>query len=369
MIKNKTDEQWMQLALRLARRELGNVAPNPAVGCVLIDQNQHIVGRGWTQPGGRPHAERVALDQAGAKAKGAIAYVSLEPCSHTGQTPPCAEGLIEAGVSQVVVGTTDPDPRVAGKGLKMLEEVGISIKTNVLKKESDDLNAGFFSRITRNRPLVTLKVATTLDGKIALGNGESQWITGADARARGHMLRAENDAIMVGIGTVRADDPMLDCRIAGLEHRSPLRVVIDSNLEISIASKLVQSAKQIPVWVLTTSDDEARSKSLEDHSVKVIKVANDENGRVDMEKSLNVLAQHGVTRLLLEGGSTLNASLIRASLLDRLVTFTAPGIIGSDGLSAIGSLGLENLEKMPRFEPTLTLPVGQDMWNEFRVIY
>jgi len=145
--------------------------------------------------------------------------------------------------------------------------------------------------------------------------------------------------------------------------------VIDSNLEISIASKLVQSAKQIPVWVLTTSDDEARSKSLEDHSVKVIKVANDENGRVDMEKSLNVLAQHGVTRLLLEGGSTLNASLIRASLLDRLVTFTAPGIIGSDGLSAIGSLGLENLEKMPRFEPTLTLPVGQDMWNEFRVIY
>ena len=220
----------MRLALALAGRGLGNVWPNPAVGCVLVREGR-IVGRGWTQPGGRPHAERRALDQAGAEARGATAYVTLEPCSHHGKTPPCAEGLIGAGVARVVSAMTDPDPRVAGRGHAMLRAAGITVDEGLLEPEARALQAGFLSRIERGRPWIAVKLATSLDGRIALGNGESQWITSAEARARVHALRARFDAVLVGGGTARADDPLLTVR--GFQPaRAPVRVVASARLDL-----------------------------------------------------------------------------------------------------------------------------------------
>ncbi len=216
----------MRAALALARRGLGRVWPNPAVGCVLV-RDDHVIGRGWTRAGGRPHAEAEALMRAGEAASGATAYITLEPCAHTGKTPPCAEALIGAGVKRAVIAVEDPDPRVSGKGIEMLKEAGMEVAIGIGEKEAKRLNAGFFSRITRGRPLITLKTATTLDGRIATGTGDSRWITGPGARRRGHMMRAMNDAVLTGIGTVLADDPSLTCRLPGLEDRSPVRIVVD----------------------------------------------------------------------------------------------------------------------------------------------
>ncbi len=231
------DARHMRHALTLSERALGSVSPNPAVGCVIV-RDGIVVGRGWTQRGGRPHAEVVALRQAGHAAKGATAYVTLEPCAHIGQTPPCANALIEAGVARVVATVEDPDPRVSGRGFAMLRAAEIAVETDVLRDEAAALNAGFFLRITKKRPLVSLKLAVSADGKIARAPGGDQWITGEEARAFGHLMRARNDAILAGIETVLADDPELTCRVPGLEDRSPLRVVLDSKLRLPMASKL-----------------------------------------------------------------------------------------------------------------------------------
>ncbi|MCK5275514.1 MAG: bifunctional diaminohydroxyphosphoribosylaminopyrimidine deaminase/5-amino-6-(5-phosphoribosylamino)uracil reductase RibD, partial [Alphaproteobacteria bacterium] len=220
----------MRAALALAGRGLGRVWPNPAVGCVLVDRDGRVTGRGWTQPGGRPHAETEALARAGGAAKGATAYVTLEPCVHHGQTPPCADALIEAGVARVIAATEDPDPRVKGGGLGRLRDAGIAVEAGLLREEAELLNAGYLMRQREGRPVVTLKLATTLDGRIATHAGESRWITGEAARARGHMMRARHDAIMVGIGTALADNPTLTCRLPGLEDRSPVRIVVDARL-------------------------------------------------------------------------------------------------------------------------------------------
>ncbi len=235
-----TDARHMRHALMLAERALGTVAPNPAVGCVIV-RDGIVVGRGWTQRGGRPHAEVVALQQAADAARGATAYVTLEPCAHIGQTPPCANALINAGISRVVGAVEDPDPRVSGRGFAMLREAGVVVVTDVLRDEAAALNAGFFLRMTGKRPLVTLKLAVSADNKIARAPGGDQWITGEEARRFGHFMRARHDAILVGIETALADDPELTCRIPGLEDRSPLRVVLDSGLRLPIDSKLVRT--------------------------------------------------------------------------------------------------------------------------------
>src|SRR5437763_13233042 len=236
-IEARDDLIHMRAAFALARRALGRSWPNPAVGCVLV-KDRRVVGRGWTQPGGRPHAETEALKRAGGRAAGATAYVSLEPCSHHGQTGPCAEALIGAGIVRAVVAMEDPDPRVAGRGLTLLGDSGIAVNLGVGEEEARDINAGFLLRLAKNRPLVTLKLAMTLDGRIATHTGESRWITGEPARARSHLMRAQNDAVMVGSGTVLADDPLLNVRLPGLERYSPLRIVLDGRLRLPLTSAL-----------------------------------------------------------------------------------------------------------------------------------
>ncbi|MGA9796099.1 MAG: bifunctional diaminohydroxyphosphoribosylaminopyrimidine deaminase/5-amino-6-(5-phosphoribosylamino)uracil reductase RibD [Rhizomicrobium sp.] len=316
MTQNRTH---MRHALTLTSRGLGRVAPNPAVGCVIVKDGR-VVGRGWTQPGGRPHAEVVALGQAGEAARGATVYVTLEPCAHLGQTPPCAEALIKAGVARVIAAVEDPDPRVQGGGFKMLRDTGVEVVTGVLEKEAAHLNAGFFLRIEEKRPLVTIKLARSADNKTV---SPDKWITGEEARRFGHLLRAQNDAILIGIGTALADDPMLDCRLPGLEDRSPIRVVLDTHLRLPQSAKLVQTAKQIPTLVFAASDGGA---ALRKHGVEIVRVA---QGRVDPLAVLHTLAARGITRLLIEGGATVASAFL--ALSDRLEIFTAPMVLGVNG--------------------------------------
>jgi diaminohydroxyphosphoribosylaminopyrimidine deaminase/5-amino-6-(5-phosphoribosylamino)uracil reductase len=351
----------MAAALGLARRGLGSVWPNPSVGCVLVRQGR-VVGRGRTASGGRPHAETEALAQAGELACGADAYVTLEPCSHHGRTPPCAEALIRAGVARVIVGTEDPDPRVSGRGLKLLRDSGIEVQSGVMEEEAREMIAGFQCRIEQGRPLVTMKIAASLDGRTATHSGESQWITGGAARARGHLLRAQSDAIMIGSGTALIDDPLLSCRLPGLEDRSPVRVVVDSRLTLSLTSRLVASAREIPLWVLTGSGNSPeRLAAFDECGVELIEVRRDPDGNVDLADALRELGSRGLTRLLVEAGGHLAAALLRQDLVDRLAWFRAPLLIGGDGLPAAVSFGIDKLSAAPRWRRLSAACLGTDM--------
>lgn len=333
---SEKDQRFMKVALEMARRGLGRVAPNPSVGCVIV-KNGVIIGRGRTADGGRPHAETLALAQAGAEAKGACAYVTLEPCAHTGQTPPCAAALIDAGVKRVVIGASDPDPRVNGRGLSMLRDSEVEVIEGVLSAECAAMNAGFFLKVKENRPLVTLKMAATLDGKIATQTGESRWITGDLARNHGHWLRSQHDAILVGAGTVAKDNPTLTTRISGLEHR-PVRVVLDGELVISATSNLVTTASpENPLWVFHKPSAAGRpvfSKS----GIRMFGI-----DPHDLRAVLAQLAQEGIPRLLVEGGGAVHASFIRMGLFDSLYLYRAASIIGSEGVSMVGSLDVHAL--------------------------
>jgi diaminohydroxyphosphoribosylaminopyrimidine deaminase/5-amino-6-(5-phosphoribosylamino)uracil reductase len=360
------DLRWMRAALALARRGLGMVWPNPAVGCVVVGQGR-VVGRGWTQPGGRPHAEAEALRRAGPAARGATAYVSLEPCCHWGRTPPCADALIAAGLRRVVVALEDPDPRVAGNGIGRLRAAGLLVETGPGAKEAAEINAGFFNRLRRGRPLVTLKLATSLDGRIATSSGESQWITGPPARERAHWLRAAHDAIMVGTGTVLADDPQLTCRLPGLGQRSPLRVVLDRHLRIPPGAHVIAEARQTQTWVVTlSSTDPVRREAFVTAGATLIDIDPDPEGRIDLAAALAALGERGLTRLLVEGGARLAAALLQACLVDRLAWLHAPLLIGGDGIPAIAALGLEALAEAPRFERLSIEAVGDDVLTTFR---
>ncbi|MGP1396141.1 MAG: bifunctional diaminohydroxyphosphoribosylaminopyrimidine deaminase/5-amino-6-(5-phosphoribosylamino)uracil reductase RibD [Inquilinaceae bacterium] len=362
------DARWMAGALALARRGLGRVWPNPAVGCVLVNGHR-IVGRGWTQPGGRPHAETEALGRAGSQAAGATAYVTLEPCAHAGKTPPCATALIKAGVSRVVVATEDPDPRVDGRGLALLRKAGIAVDVGVGASEARAINAGFFSRLERGRPLVTLKLATSLDGRIATHDGQSQWVTGPVARAWGHRLRATADAILIGMGTVLADDPLLTCRLPGLEDRSPVRVVVDSRLRVPLTARLIQTAREVPTWIITLKDgDIARREGFEASGAVLLEVEPDGEGNPDLAQALALLGDRGITRLLAEGGGRLAASLVRADLIDRLAWFRAPTLIGGDGLPAVQPFGVERLADQPRFGRQAVRSAGRDIFEQYQSV-
>ncbi len=352
----------MAHALRLAARGLGYVWPNPAVGCVLL-RDGRIVGRGWTQPGGRPHAERRALDQAGDLARGATAYVTLEPCAHHGKTPPCAEGLIAAGVARVVTALTDPDPRVAGKGHAMLRAAGIEVCEGVLAPEAARLNAGFLKRVTQGLPFVTLKLATTLDGRIATASGESRWITGPAARRHVHLMRLAHDAVMVGAGTARADDPDLTVRDMGAVPQ-PVRVVLDSRLGHSPDSRLGRTARAAPVWMLHGPDaPKAARMAWAETGAEVIEVSADATGQVQARAALQALADRGLTRVLCEGGGQLAASLVAERLVDDLATYQAGALIGADGRAGLGALGLAALADAPRLTLRETQTVGADLFS------
>ena len=346
----------MRHALQLAMRGLGRVWPNPAVGCVLVNGGR-IVGRGWTQPGGRPHAERMALDQAGPLARGAFAYVTLEPCAHHGVTPPCASGLIEAGVSHVFSALTDPDARVAGRGHAMLRAAGITVDEGLCADEARVLNRGFLKRITLGLPMVTLKLAMTLDGRIATSSGESRWITGPEARRAVHLMRMTHDVVMVGSGTVLADDPDLTVRDLGAVHQ-PVRVVVDSALRSLASGRLGQTAGVNQGWMLhgprVNGRDWARAGAtlLEMPTVQ---------GHLDLRAALQTLAAKGIGRVFCEGGAGLAAALIRAGLVDEVITFTAGAMIGAEGVAAMGPLGLHDLADVPRLRLVRQAVVGGDV--------
>ena len=354
----------MALALELGRRGQGRTWPNPAVGCVLVKEGR-IVGRGWTQPGGRPHAEPVALAQAGAAAKGATAYVTLEPCAHHGKTPPCAEALIAAGVARVVVALEDRDERVSGQGFEMLRAAGIAVETGVCAEEAARDLKGFFLRVEEGRPFLTLKLAASLDGRIATATGESQWITGPEARRMVHAMRARHDAVMVGAGTARADDPSLTVRDLGISDQ-PVRVVVSRRLDVPLMSNLAKTASDVPVWIVHGEDaDPTLLRTWEDLGAELLPCAR-EGGHLSPAGVLRALGEKGLTRVFCEGGGALAASLLGAGVVDELVTFNAGMALGAEGYPAIGAMGVERLAAAPRLRLIEQRRCGADLMAVWR---
>ena len=359
------DVAHMRAALALAQRGLGNTWPNPSVGCVIV-QDGRVVGRAVTAPGGRPHAEPAALEMAGPeKARGATAYVTLEPCCHWGRTPPCTDALIAAGVARVVIATRDPDPRVNSQGVARLRAAGIVVDEGLLEAEAGELGAGFRMRVTQGRPLVTLKLASTLDGRIATHAGESRWITGEPARRAAHALRGRHDAVLVGVGTVMADDPDLTCRLAGYRPTPIVRVVADGHLRTPLTMRLIATAKTTPTWMLIRAGtDPDRRRAVANLGVRVLEVAGAPTG-VDLGAGLAALGEAGITRLLVEGGAQIAAALLRAELVDRIAWFHAPSVMGGDGWPAVQAFGAEKLAEMPRFVRRETMRLGEDVLSLF----
>lgn len=333
----EADRRFMRLAIALGERGLGRVWPNPAVGCVIVKDGV-IVGRGWTQPGGRPHAEVVALQEAGSKARGAVAYVSLEPCAHHGRTGPCAEALLSAGVARVVTALTDPDPRVAGRGHAILRGAGVAVTEGVEAERARVAQQGFLSRVERGRPMVTLKLALSLDARIATAAGQSRWITGAEARRAVHLMRARHDAVMVGVGTALADDPDLRVRDLGIGWQ-PVRVVVDTRLRLSPDCRLGRSAGSDPVWILHGPDvSEAAAERWRSAGAQLFALPLGAGASVDPAAALSVLGGAGITRLFSEGGGTIAAALLEAGLVDRMAIFSAGHVFGADGTPGIAAM-------------------------------
>ncbi len=369
-----SDGRWMRAALALARRGLGRVAPNPSVGALLVSAGGTLLGRGVTLAGGRPHAETVAIAEARARygteaLRGATAYVTLEPCAHHGLTPPCADALIEAGIARLVCPIEDPDPRVQGGGFEKLRAAGVAVETGLMRAEARAVNAGFLSRLERGRPWVTLKLATTLDGRIATAAGESRWITGPEARARVHLMRAEADAVMIGAGTARADDPMLDVRGFGAGAAQPVRLVADPRLSLPLSHRLVRTARRIPVWLLHGPAAPAEAaEALGAEGCRTLACPVDAEGRIDLAAALSRLAGEGLTRLLVEGGGALAAGCLAAGLVDEIALFEAGRALGADGRPAIGPLGLDRLAEAPSFARLRVEPVGADILSLWRAV-
>jgi diaminohydroxyphosphoribosylaminopyrimidine deaminase/5-amino-6-(5-phosphoribosylamino)uracil reductase len=353
------DRRFMQLALALGRRGLGRTSPNPAVGAAVVKDGV-IIGRGWTQQGGRPHAEPEALKRAGEGARGATLYVTLEPCSHFGKSPPCADAIIAAGISRVVASIEDPNPEVAGQGFAKLRAAGIAVDVGLGAAEATHDHAGHIRRIRDRRPHVILKLAVTADDKIAAAGGKTVSITGEAARTRVHLLRAQSDAILVGIGTVLADDPLLTCRLPGMEARSPVRIVLDRALRIPGASRLVHSARQTPLWVMTSETSEAAAAArLGAAGAQVIRVHATPDG-LDLSAALHALSERGITRLMVEGGARVASSFVAAGLVDEIWLLRGPGTIGADGVSALDAMPLSAITQSPTYKVRASETLGKD---------
>jgi diaminohydroxyphosphoribosylaminopyrimidine deaminase / 5-amino-6-(5-phosphoribosylamino)uracil reductase len=361
----RSDEDFMRAALALGRRGLGRTAENPAVGALVV-RDGVIVAQGWTQDGGRPHAERVALDAAGDLARGATLYVTLEPCSHHGRTPPCADAIVAAGLARVVSAMEDPDPRVAGRGHAILRAAGVDVVSGVCAAEALRANLGHVLRTTESRPMVTLKLAETLDGYAAGDAHDPRLaITSAPANARTHVMRAMHDAIMVGAGTARADDPLMTVRAPGLEQCKPLRVVLDSTLMISPRSRLAASAQDAPALVLTSAEaDEARAAELRAAGVDVETIASTTGGRVDLRAALGALGRLRVTRVFSEGGPRVAAQLIAENLADEIVLFTGPKPFGR-GVQALDAASRMALADASRYRLVEDAMLGPDRMRRY----
>jgi diaminohydroxyphosphoribosylaminopyrimidine deaminase/5-amino-6-(5-phosphoribosylamino)uracil reductase len=351
----------MAHALRLGARGVGQVWPNPAVGCI-IEKDGRILGRGATQAGGRPHAETVALAQAGTHARGATAHVTLEPCAHVGHTPPCAQALIDAGIAHVSYAIDDPDPRVSGRGAAMLRAAGVQVTSGIMADAARADHAGFLKRVTQGLPFITLKLASSLDGRIAMASGESQWITAPPARANVHGLRSLHDAVMVGSNTALADDPLLTVRGMGAV-RQPVRVVVDGRLRFGADSQLGRSVDIAPAWLLHGQNAPIPARQAwADAGAKLIEIPS-QNNQLDLRAAMSALAAKGITRVLCEGGGGLAAALLRAGLVDQIALYTAGLAIGGAGLPSIADLGLPNLADTPRPRLVESRQIGPDLFS------
>lgn len=338
----------MRLALTLAKRGLGQSWPNPSVGAVIVNRGgNEIAGCGMTGQGGRPHAEAVALAEAGEAARGGTLYVTLEPCSHYGKTPPCADAIIKAGVARVVYGMVDPDPRVSGAGLARLERHGVAVEQSPLAKDARWLTLGHTLRLTEGRPFVQMKLAIGSDGLVPAGDGGPVWVSAPETRAFGHLLRAQSDAIAVGAGTVKTDNPQLTCRLPGLFHRSPIRVIFASQADVPTSTRLFEDIASVPVWILTAAGAPRRQiEALEAAGARILQLEPDSSGQIPLQLALRALAQRGITRLFVEGGPTLAKSFLQAGVVDEFILFHARRAAGPGGLLPFGNVGLELLEKM-----------------------
>lgn len=352
--------KMMRMALALARRGQGKTSPNPAVGCVIV-RDGNVVGRGWHKKAGTPHAEVHALNDAGELAAGADVYVTLEPCAHFGKTPPCAKALIEAKVARVFVAMVDPNPLVAGGGIEMLRAAGIEVETGVLEEASRELNRPFIKWIQTRRPFVVLKSALTLDGMSATASGDSRWVTSDPARREVHRLRGKMDAIMVGVGTVLKDDPLLTCRVPG--GKDPLRVVVDSTLRIPMHAALFEMKSAAGTIIATCCQDEARIKAVSSRGARILS-CKETGGRVDLSDLFSRLGELGVQSILLEGGSHLAGAALRAGLVDKCMIFLAPKLIGGVGMGLFAGEGVGLMKDAIRLEAMTVKQIGVDLLVE-----
>jgi diaminohydroxyphosphoribosylaminopyrimidine deaminase/5-amino-6-(5-phosphoribosylamino)uracil reductase len=359
-MQSEADLRWMRLALALGRRGRGRVWPNPSVGCVIVKEGR-VLGRGWTQDGGRPHAEPVALAQAGAAAAGATVYVTLEPCDHVGRTPPCVRALVAASVARVVIAVRDPDPRTDGAGIARLRAAGVAVTTGVCEAEARADHAGFFSRILAGRPLLHLKLAATLDGRIATATGESRWITGPAARHWVHGQRASHDAVMVGAGTARADDPLLTVRGFG-PRPQPVRVILSRRLDLPLDGQLAAGARDVPLWLLHGREarQEARA-AWQDRGARLIEVPSVAGGQVDPAAAMAALGEAGLTRVFCEGGGSVAAALLGGDLVDEVSLVTAGCALGAEGTPAVGAMGVAALSEVRRMRLMAMRRLGPDV--------
>ncbi len=360
-----SDSARMRTALALGRQALGTTWPNPAVGCVILDPEGHPAGHGATGRGGRPHAELRALAQAAQRARGGTAFVTLEPCAHEGDTPSCARELVEASVARVVIGVADPDPRTNGSGTRLLTDAGIAVTSGCCESEARRLHLGHLRRIETGRPQVTLKLATSLDGRIATATGASRWLTGTQARQHAHLLRARHDAVLVGAGTAIDDQPQLTCRLPGLAARSPVRIVVvggrrtvpEGSLFINAGNETEENP---PLWLIVTPDRRGTVKDLEQAGAEVLEVAAGQSGRPSLQAALEALGSRGLTSVLVEGGQEIATALLANRLVDTVVWYSTDAVLGGDGLAALGPLGRQNLADSREFRTISERWLGSD---------
>jgi len=358
------DRAWMQLAIREAKKGLGRTSPNPCVGAVVV-KNNRLIATGFHAKAGTPHAEVHALRAAGIKARGATIYVTLEPCNHTGKTPPCTQAIFASGITRVVVGMLDPNPLVAGGGCKILADHGLEVMQGVLAEECWRLNRPFIKHVTTGFPWVIMKAGMSLDGRLALGSGQSAWITNEQSRCQVHRLRARVDAILIGSGTALADDPSLTTRLSGRRGQDPLRVILDTSLRLPPIARMLQQASSAPTWIFCGPDvDVKRAEALVGAGAVIKQVRLDGAGQLDLAAVLCELGRAQCTSVLVEGGSQVHGAFLRANLVDEVQIFVAPIFIGADGVPLLDTLGLKNVADAPRFTTSRVRRFGNDVLIE-----
>jgi diaminohydroxyphosphoribosylaminopyrimidine deaminase / 5-amino-6-(5-phosphoribosylamino)uracil reductase len=372
--KSGFDAHMMAIALRMAKRGLGSTAPNPSVGAVIVDEKTgEVIARGWTQPGGRPHAEKEALRRAGDRARGATMYVTLEPCAHTGRIPTCADSVLAAGIARLVCALPDPNPVISGRGLADLAAAGVRVETGLMADEASAMTAGHILRRTMSRPFVQLKLAVSADGRVAPGDGRAVWVTGPEARARAHLLRAEADAILVGIKTVLADDPELTCRLPGLGQRSPDRVIVDNKLRTPLTARVLakdRAARRIWIATCLAVDERLDRDELPEGATILTGLGtgapDDPKNRVDLGALFEVLAGNGITRLLVEGGPTIARDVLSEDLADEIVLFRGAASLGKEGFEPFDASTWATLDDPSQWMRGHSTPAGPDTVTTWR---